>query len=244
MKKNLLEIVKDILSDIDSDDVNSISDTVEALQVAKVVESTFYDLISTRVIPEHQSLIKLTPLSDTNFPTYFVLEDDQAKITNVWYDVSDDGSFEYREIKFKDPKDFLNITDGRSSNYDSVSDKVAGTNLRISNDEQPHYYTTFDDEYIVFDSYDSTEDTTLQESKVRALGVTYPTFSISDSYTPDIDAVYFPYLVQEAKSRVFSVYKGQIDQKVEQAARRQKIHIQNDKRRVGELNKRRDYGRR
>lgn len=244
MKKTLLEIVKDILSDIDSDDINSVSDTVEALQVAKVVESTFYDLIATRVIPEHNSLIKLTPLSDSDFPTHFIIEDDQAKITNIWYDVSADGSFEYRELLFKDPKDFLRIVDTKSENYDSVKDKTAGTNLRILNNEQPTYYTTFDDEHIVIDSYDSSVDTTLQESKVRALGVTYPTFSISDSYTPDIDAVYFPYLTQEAKSRVFSMFKGQIDQKVEQAARRQKSYIQNDKRKIGQLDRMRRYGRR
>lgn len=244
MKKTLLEIVKGILSDVESDDVNSISDTVEALQIAKVVESTFYDLIATRVIPEHNSLIKLTPLSDSDFPTHFIIEDDQAKITNIWYDVSVDESFEYRELRFKDPKDFLRLVDAKSVNYDSVKDKTAGTNLRILNNEQPHYYTTFDDEHIVIDSYDSSVDTTLQESKVRALGVTYPTFSISDNYTPDIDAVYFPYLTQEAKSRVFSVFKGQIDQKVEQAARRQKNYIQNDKRKVGQLDRMRRYGRR
>jgi len=56
MKKALLEIVKDILSSMDSEDVNSISDSVEALQVAKIVEETFYDIIATRNVPEHSSL--------------------------------------------------------------------------------------------------------------------------------------------------------------------------------------------
>lgn len=243
MKKTLLEIVKDILSDMDSEDINSISDTIEALQVAKVVESTFYDIIATREIPEHQSLIKLTALSDSAYPTHFVLEDEQAKIDAVWYDVSSDGSFKYRELKLLTPAEFLSLADSRGGNYTLVDDKVAGTKLRILNNKMPNYYTSFDDEHIVVDSYDSTVDTTLQNSKVRALGYTYPTFSISDAYTPDIDASMFPYLVQEAKSRAMSIYKGQIDQKIEQAARRQKVYVQNDKHRLARPDNRRQYGR-
>ena len=48
MKKTLLQIVQNILSDLDSEDVNSISDTVEAMQIARVVENTFYNIVATR----------------------------------------------------------------------------------------------------------------------------------------------------------------------------------------------------
>ena len=245
MKKTLLEIVKDILSDLDSEDVNSISDSVEALQVAKIVEQTFYDLIATRKIPEHESLIKLTSLSDSNFPTHFVLQDNQAKLKALWYDVSDTGVYEYKEIRYLEPTEFLKLVDARrGEDYTLINDKVAGTKLRITNNLQPTYYTSFDDEHIVLDSWDSSVEATLQSNKTRALGTTYPTFSVSDSYEPDLDAVMFPYLVNESKSRAFSVLKGAIDQKVEQSARRQKVHVQNDKYRTQAPSKKRNYGRR
>lgn len=244
MRKTLLEITKDILSDLDSDDVNTISDSVEALQVAKIVEQTFYDIIATRNIPEHQSLIKLTPLSDSNYPTHFVLEDSQAKIDNIWYDSSVDGTFAYKIVTYSEPTEFLRRADSYQSDYVLVGDKTAGTKLRIGTTKTPQFYTTFDDLHIVMDSYNSSVDTTLQESKVRALGKTYPVFSISDNYVPDIDASYFPYLVQESKSRAFSVLKGQIDQKVEQTARRQKVFVQNDRYRLQAPDKKRNYGRR
>lgn len=244
MKKNLLDIVKNILSDLDSDDVNSISDTVEALQVANIVEQTFYDIISTRNIPEHQSLIKLTPLSDNQFPTHFVLEDTQHKIKEIWYDTSDDNSYEYTLLVYLSPEEFLRKCDYRQSNYTLVSDKVAGTKLRIGNLASPKFYTSFDDEHVVMDSFNSLVDSTLRKSKVRAIGTSYPTFSISDYYTPDIDASYFPYLIQEAKSRAFSLFKGQPDSKTEQAARRQKVYVQNDRYRLQAPSKKRNYGRR
>jgi len=36
-KKTVLDMVQDILSDMESDEVNSISDTTEALQVAQII---------------------------------------------------------------------------------------------------------------------------------------------------------------------------------------------------------------
>lgn len=244
MKQTLLSIVKDILNDTDGEDVNSISESVEALQIANVVKSTFNDLIATREIPEHGSLIKLTSLSDSNFPTHFVLEDEQSKITDIWYDVSSDNTYEYRKLKYLDQIDFLLMVDKRSVNYVNVDDKSAGSNLRIINNRSPHYYTTFDDKHIVLDSFDAAVDTTLQHRKIRALGNSFPAFYVSDEYVPDIDANMFPYLIQESKSRAFSLFKGQVDQKIEQSARRQKVYIQNDKRRISSSTNRRDYGRR
>lgn len=244
MKKTLLEIVKNILSDIDGEDVNSISDSVEALQVASIVEQTFHDLVLTRDIPEHEKLLKLTSLSNSDYPTYFVLEDSQARIKAVWYDVSKNSSFDYRQLKYLEPIEFLSFLDKSSGDYISSKDVVSGTTLKIGNKRQPTYFTSFDDKHIVMDSFDSTVDSTLQNSKVRALGTSFPEFSMSDSFVPPIDASMFPYLIQEAKSRTFSIMKGSIDQKTEQAARRAKTYVQNDQRRVKTTSKMRDYGRR
>jgi hypothetical protein len=244
MKKTLVEIVKDILSDLDGEDINSISDTVEALQVAKIVEQTFNDIVLTRAIPEHETLLKLTALSNSEHPTHFVLEDSQARIKAVWYDCSSDNSFEYRQIRYLEPFDFIQHIDKTNSSYVLSSDVASGTKLRIGNDRHPTFFTSFDDKHIVMDSFDVTVDTTLRNSKVRAFGTTFPVFSVSDAYIPELDVSVFPYLIQEAKSRAFSVMKGAVDQKTEQAARRAKVFVQNDQRRVKVESKLRNYGRR
>lgn len=244
IKKTLLEIVQEILSDMDSEDVNSISDTLEADQVAQIVENTFYNIVATREIPEHYELMKLTALADTDYPTHFHYPDNVRRIDRIDYDVSDDGSFEYRTIEWRDPLVFLSLIDGISSDYDSVTDKNGGTNLRIRNNKQPQWFTSFDDYYIVMDSYDSSIDSTLQESKTRALGVKYPVFSKTDSYTPDLDADMFRYLINESKSVAQSLLKGGSDPKTEQAARRQKSYIQNDRYNSGNKRVWNDFGRR
>ena len=244
IKKTLLEIVQNILSDLDSEDVNSISDSVEAAQIANVVENTFYNIVSTREIPEHHSLIKLTALSDTNFPTHFSYPDNVKGVSGLWYDVSSDSSFEYREITYVDPRDFLSRLGSPSTNYTLVSDKVAGTKMRIGNNKMPNFYTSFDDQYIVMDSHDGSIDSTLMETKIRVMGYTIPIFSISDSYVPDLDAEMFQYLVNESKSVCFSLFKGGPDPKIDQAARRQKSYVQNDMHKTTQSNKRNLYGKR
>ena len=244
IKKSLLQIVQNILSDLDSEDVNSISDSIEAQQVASMVEDVFYEMAAVRLVPEHDELGKLTALSDTAYPTHFEYPANYKSIDGVWYDVSTDGTNQYREIKYCEPRKFLSLVDGRSPDATvNVSDKHGGTNLRIFNDRMPTYYTSFDDHYVVFDAYDATVDTTLQESKTRILATKIPTFSQTDDYTPDLDEEFHPYLLNEAKSRAFSLLKGGSDPKIEQAARRQKSYMQNDRYKTKKESKRPMYGR-
>jgi hypothetical protein len=94
------------------------------------------------------------------------------------------------------------------------------------------------------DSLDVTMDDTLQESKSRAYGTVYPTFSHEDNFEPDLDETLLPFLLAEAKSTCFSLYKAGSDPKIEQAARRQKSAVQNDMFKTKQENKRANYGRR
>lgn len=240
MKRTLLELTQNILSAMDSENVNSIGDTVEALQVVDIIETTYFDIIATRNIPEHKELLKMTALSDTNFPSHFEYPTNVKEIVSLDYKDSDDF---YRTIRWCEPLEFLNRTDGVQENFDSISDKNGGTTLRIMNDRQPTFYTSFDDQYIVCNSYETTEDTTLQASKVRSWGTKYPTFSKTDTFTPDLDATVFPYLLAESKSSAMSLLKGGPDAKVEQAARRHKSFLQDDMFRTKRANKWSSYGR-
>lgn len=241
MKKTLLEICQGILSAMDSEEVNAIGDSLEALQIVDIIETTYFDIIATRDIPEHRELIKMTALSDGNYPTHFSYPTNLKEIIRLDYQDSDGY---YREITWCEPLDFLSRTDGLQTNYDSVADKNGGTTLRIANNKQPTLYTSFDDEYLVLNSYESAVEATLQESKVRAFGTKYPTFDkTDDTFIPDLDASMFPYFIAEAKSSAMSLLKGGSDPKVEQAARRHKSFMQNDLYNTKRANKWSAYGR-
>jgi len=248
MVKTLLQIVQDILNDLDSDSVNSINDTIEATQVANVVAQTYFDLISDRTIPEHFELFRLVALSDSERPNYMRLPDDVANIQKIWYNKSDDGDEEYKEIHYRAPLDFLRHTSARNSSATDtkiVLDFNSNTELLIFTDRHPFMYTSFDNKHVVFDSHDVVIDTTLQTSKSRGYGELIPEVTISDTFVFDFESKYFPYLTAEAKSRSFSILHKTLDQKVEQTARRHKSFIQKERYRFDtqKPNDRRHFGR-
>lgn len=244
MKTTLLEMTQSILSDLDSEMVNSINDSVEAMQIASVIEDTYFNLVSSRAIPELKQLITLTSLSDNTRPTHFTYPTNVKEIETLYYNVSETGGVEYREIYFLLPDEFLRRSPASGgSNALVVTDVDTTSKIVVQNDRHPTYYTSLDDEHLIFDAYKSSVDTVLQESKTRAYGTVYPSFSITDSYEPDLDKALLPYLLAEAKSACFSLFKSGSDPKIEQSARRMKSYIQNDQYRTKQENKRPKYGR-
>jgi len=157
------------------------------------------------------------------------------------------GGVEYKRLTYLEPDAFFGLSDKRdslASNVVQVNDVQADSILLIRNDVMPEYYTSFDDENIVLDSYKSTIDSTLTSAKTRAYGIKYPTFdSFTDTFTPDIDDVMFPYLLAEAKSTAMSLFKSGADPKTEQSARRQKVYVQNDLHRLNVGRPKNNYGR-
>lgn len=243
MKRTLLEMVQSILSDMDSEPVNSIGDTIEAMQIASVIEDTFYNITVAREIPEHKKLLKMTSLSDTTRPTYFRYPNSTKEIEKLFYNVSTDGGANFREIRYVDPLTFLSRMPTQTQGNTVSADIPSGTQLVFVNNKMPSYYTSFDDNLVILDSFDSSVETILQESKTRAYGTVYPSFSISDDFVPEVDDTMLPYLLAEAKSTCFSLFKSGSDPKVEQAARRLKSFVQNDMYKTKMPFKRPHYGR-
>jgi hypothetical protein len=242
MRKTLLSMVQSILSDMDSEDVNSIADTVEAQQIASVIQDTYFNIIAAREIPEHKQMLQLTSLSDSQKPTHFRYPNNTKEIEKLFYNTATTGST-YTEVYFLEPIDFLNRVDESATNTMQVQTVAGNVPVFIMTDRMPKYYTSFDDDNIIMDAYDSSVEAILLESKTRAYGTIYPTFSIEDSFEPDIDDTMLPYLLAEAKSTCFSLFKSGSDPKVEQAARRLKSYVQNDMYKTRRENKRPHYGR-
>jgi hypothetical protein len=151
----------------------------------------------------------------------------------------------YRDINYKCPEDFLVYVmerDASKSNMQTVID-YNGTPLIIQTDVAPTYYTSFDDERLVFDSFDQNVDSTLQHSKTQVFGYAEPVFLLQDDFVPDLPAKVFPYFVNESKSIAFLKIKEVFSQKDEQHATRQKGWLSREKHRVGGGVKYPNYGR-
>jgi hypothetical protein len=246
-KMTLLEMVQDVLNDMDSDEVNSISDTVEATQIANICRSVYYDVITTVDLPEHAELMTVTGLSNSAKPN-FMDANSITEIKELRYNVSETlGELEYKLIDYVPPDEFVQrivTRDTTATEVIIVQDPTSNISLPIINNKMPDYYTSFDDRYLCFDSYKSTVDTTLQTSKTMVLGIKIPSFTMVDGAIPDMDDTIFPYYLAEVKSRALSLLKGGPDLKVEQFARKHRYFQRNNRWKTGEQRILNDYGRR
>ncbi len=236
MRYTLLELTQDILSSMDSDEINSISDTPESLQVVKVIKTVYDDIISRGDLQSNKTLFNFTPSNDTSKPVLMYKPDNIDRIEWLRYNtfLQGDTDAAWRDITFIPIEHFIeqmqmgNVTETNMESFEFVTDGFVFT-FYYRNDTAPHYYTTFDDNTVIFDSYDKSVDTTLQSSKTLAFGSKKTTFIEEDSFVPSLQPQQFALLLNEAKSLAWAELKQTSHGKAEQTARRNWRHLQKTK---------------
>lgn len=233
-RKTLLDMTQNILSAMDSDEVNSIGDTVESLQVAEVIRET-YEYITVGIdIPGRSGIIQLDASGDTALPNHMTVPSDVERVEWVRYN----GSL----IKYKTPLDFLEYVAGRGT-----GDEVEVIEMmNIYNDRDPLFFTSFDDDTLVFDAYDATEGSTLMQSKTLCWGQRSLAFEFEDDFIPALPLDMFPRLLAEAKAACFVNFKQVSNATEERRARNQKVVNMNSRFKAGTvrpIDRLPDYGR-
>lgn len=240
MRQTLLQITQGILSDMESDEVNSINDTTESYAVAQTIKQSFYDCAVELGLPEHYRLFELNASGDPTKPCIMTVPDNVCRIEWIRYDnkTADDDKSRMVDVMFKPLDEFIESTRGLASDTGTQYDEMVVTsnsesfNFTYRNDEFPTYYTTFDDRTLIFDAVNLEYDTTLMKSKTMCYGVTYPLFLLEDAYYPEIDPTQFSYLISKAKTRAFYQFKQMTNEESGAEARKQKIVLQKRKRRI------------
>jgi len=238
MKYTLLQMTQDILSSMSSDEVNSISDTVESLQVANIIKQKYFDIINRVELPEHEQLVQLDPSLDETNPVLMFVPDGVSNIRWIKYfdsNVSDGtnpddfqhdlntdittnsestGSVApgYLFIQILPVTSFINMVNSfnpSESNVESFTFSDTSNNFNnnftfyYKNDRQPCYCTIISNKYVIFDSFDSTQDTTLQASKTMCYGRVIPRWQNVDTFIPDLAEEQLQLLMNEAKALAF-----------------------------------------
>lgn len=236
MKYTLLELVQEVLSSMDSDEVNSITDSTESLQVAKVIRSTYFSILERANLPEHYGLVNLTASGDSTKPVQMTLPSDVNELLWLKYnkETATDTDLNMVPVDYMALPDFLSMTymlSESDTNVDTMT-HTAGAHsytFMYRNDKAPDYYTAFDDGTLIFDSYDNTVDTTLQSSKTLGYARLVIPFTMSNTFTPDLDENQFNLLLNEAKALAWAELKQAQHAKAEQTARRGWVTLQKNK---------------
>ena len=241
------EIVEDILNDLDSDPVDSIEDTVESQQVAQIVETTYNNIIAGRDWPHLYKLFQLTATSGST-PTHMTLGNTVTDVKYIKYNVrtSTDTRDKFTHINFVEPQEFMLRTDARdssASNIDAVTDP-SGLQILVHNDRAPTFWTSFDNNYIVFDSYDSAVDATnLTAAKTQCYGKIEPTVTRTDSFYFDLPTDAFMFFLNEAKSVASFTLKQAPNPKAEQHSSIQRRRMAQEADRIRNRQQYADFGR-
>ena len=223
MKKTLFEMVDSILNEMDADKVNSITDTVESEQVAQIIKDCYYEMLSNRNWPHTRKLVQFDAVSDVTKPNYLRAPQNMKELVFFKYEVQKTALEAplLEEIKYKEPEEFLRMIARRTGdNVQAVVD-YSGSTLLIYDDVAPTYWTSFDDQYVITDSYNKALDTTLMKSKTQCLAFMVPPWTHSDTFVPDLPIDAFSALEEEAKSTAFLTLKQMANQKAEQKTARQ-----------------------
>lgn len=219
---SLLAMTQDILSDMDSDDVNSINDSVEALQVAQIIKSSYYNIIDSKDYAFLYEMFRMAASATITKPTHMKLPEDVIDLKWVKYNnqIKVGTRDIYQKMEYKYPEDFSAIVDQRDSTASNVQkvEDYTGVYINVFTDKGPTYYTSFDDENIVFDSYNKDIDDTLKNKKVKCFGKRSVPFVLDDTFVPDLPIQMFTYLLNEAKSACFLTLKQMANQKAEQTS--------------------------
>jgi hypothetical protein len=262
MQMTLLDLTQNVLSSMSSDEVNSISDTVESRQVAQIIKNKYYDIINRTQLPEHEQLIQLNPSLDSTVPILMYVPDGVARLewlkyfdsnilntaTGGGHDINVDihpttggtqtppPGYKYVTLlpvqQFIDMVNTFNPTENIVESWTftgNVNGYPGSFDFYYKNDRQPTFCTVLSNYYVIFDSFDSTQDSTLQASKTMAWGRIIPFFQMEDTFVPNMDDEQFTLLLNESKALAYFELKQTVHPLATQEVKRGWANVQKNK---------------
>lgn len=347
MKLTLLEMTQNILSAMSSDEVNSIGDTAESLQVANIIQTVYYNIAARANLPEHNGLVQLVGVNDPLRPVLMTVPSNVTRINWIQYfdtnpadgastqvsqfgayshdlntdllnnstfqasypwsttsttsntiglgiktftvsggltigignefeilngttlcmsgvveayfnttltlnvtAISGSGTFSswiikqlnaptiapgYKWVQVIPPNEFIkmvsrfNQTDSDVAQFNFVDNNGQQFVFNFKNDHFPTYCCFMLDQYVIFDSFDNTQDSSMNGSKTMCMAWFIPPFIMEDNFIPNLNDYQFPLLLSEAKSTAFLELKQMVHTKAEQETRRQWSNLQKNK---------------
>jgi hypothetical protein len=174
-KLTRLTLVQRILSAIDAEGVSTVSETVESEQIAQLLDTAYEAIVA-----------------DYPWPWLFVLDQLEIPVANTMYLPSDMTQADWirydgKEIIFIEPREMTQLLSGG-----------------IPTDRDPRYWTSYDDEKITFDSY----NTELSTIKTEVYGTKSVSPLLEDTDIPDLPEKFHGTLLFRTIADAFATLKG------------------------------------
>jgi hypothetical protein len=212
----LLEYVQQTLNALHSDQVNSIDDIDESIYVATIVQNAYFEILEPSDEWDFtKQITQLIAAGDLSSPTKMIIPNDVMVINSFQYNVTTDNvNFQYQPILYKQPLDFLRIVQARvsstgiTSNLQSV-DIGNGITIFVYNNVAPSYYTSFDQETIYCDAFNSAVDDTLKQSKTEIFATMRQDFRLENTFVPNLPFNMQQLLLKKSIATAYYELRGQ-----------------------------------
>tara|TARA_R110001592_G_scaffold255311_1_gene518837 strand:- start:159 stop:908 length:750 start_codon:yes stop_codon:yes gene_type:complete len=195
MKLTLLEIVQDMLTATDSENVTSVGHSEDAGMCVNIANREFERLISKFRWRHTRAFSKLEVTSVAN---------EMTLATNAVAIKPDSVYYSDARIEFMDEEDFLAFTITRNTSETNIIDS---NNIKIYNDRDPQFYTSFNDETLVFDAIPNGSG--LVKANTDCIIYNHPTSRLTlDGEYFDLPKQAFSALAQRCIARAVLEIKG------------------------------------
>jgi hypothetical protein len=220
---------------MDSDEVNSIGDTVEAKQVVTVIESVYNNIVARTELPEHYEIFELVASGNPSAPNLMFMPNYVDTIEWVRYNSSiGNGS---SELKFIPTTEFIIRNSNLGSSYsgdlrlskNTLTINGNSTDLYFLNDRDPTEYTEVQGLGIVLNSVNLGVEDTGEKTKTIAYGRRNFQFIQEDDFVPPLTSEHFNLLYQESKALAFAELKQTQHAIAEKNAKESRINMQRRK---------------
>lgn len=146
----------------------------------------------------------------------------------------------YYLVKWKSPEDFIQMCNARDPNATNVQITQYGpddVSLTVYTDRAPAYWTSIDDNYILFDSYNSDVESSIVANKTQVyVSRERGELTLLDEEIVDLPSNVMSYFMSKLLTNAYAQVTQQINPKAEQRESRTRTRSQRAKWRQGRLN--------
>jgi len=252
----VLDVTQEILSGMDSDEVNSLNDTIEAQQVARFVKRAFDQIMVSNDLGWNNITFQLDSQADPDQPTHMTIPENIHQIEWIRYNLKDTDTSvdDYQEIYKLTPQDFIRRAQAKATLADNavptakliILDSLI--KIWVGTDEPPRFWTTFNDKEVIFDSYESLVDDCLQSSKTACYGQIKKDLVLNDDTPIDLPPHLMDILFKTAENLAWSHLKDGVPAEMVRSHRHAEVRSQRLRYRTNQDQRNNDtstnYGRR
>lgn len=227
MKYTLLGIIQRVASEIKSDEITELDETIEAIDIRNEVQNTFDDLMSTwewEFLKHHpRKLDAMSPAQKVKL----AIPTDVKHIEKLMYNARNSvgGEPVFKNLTYLKPHEFHELVLKRQlgTNVEEV-DVGDGVAIRVYNDQEPSYFTSYDEVTVVFDAYLKAVDASgIDPAKTAVIATLVLSAGSTGDWSPAVPEYIHNLWFQESVARCSSQIRGVENGRFERQARRAQV---------------------